>query len=205
MKIGIIGGTGGMGIALATALSKQNEVRIGSRDAERARAAAAKTTGVKGDENGAVAKWCEAAVLAVPFDAVEALKPLAGPLAGKPVISIINPLRVEGEVLQYGLERGSAAEKVASVLGKSRVATAFNNMPSAFFTKPSEQEVDVLVAADSKETFDDAASLVKSIPRLRPLYVGPLTQAQSVERITVVVLNAAKLNGGRRFSVKFVS
>jgi predicted dinucleotide-binding enzyme len=85
------------------------------------------------------------------------------------------------------------------------VATAFNSIPAAFFRRPSEQEVDVLVAADSKETYDKVALLVRSIPRLRPLYVGSLSQAESVERMTVMVLNAAILNGGKRFAIKFVS
>ena len=44
MKIGIIGGTGGMGKGFASRWCKKNDVIIGSRDAERAVAAAAEYT-----------------------------------------------------------------------------------------------------------------------------------------------------------------
>jgi NADPH-dependent F420 reductase len=194
-----------MGSALAARLAKSNEVRIGSRRREKAEAAAAALPGVRGELGEQAARWCEAAIVSVPYEAIGALEGFAESLAGKLVISIINPLRREGNVLQYGTEGRSAAELVASALPRSFVATAFNNVPLAFFRKPSSQEVDILVAADSRETFEKAATLVRSIPGLRPLYVGPLTQAESVERITVLVLNAAKLNGGPRFTIKFVS
>jgi NADPH-dependent F420 reductase len=194
-----------MGSGLAAQLVKKNNVRIGSRNPEKARAAAAKIPGVKGEGNEAAARWCDVAIVSVPFDAIASLESFADALSGKLVVSVINPLRREGDVLQYASEGRSAAELVAAALPRSSVATAFNNVPAGFFRRPSEQEVDVLVAADSKETYDKAASLVRSIPRLRPLYVGPLSQAESVERLTVMVLNAAILNGGKRFTVKFVS
>lgn len=205
MKIAILGGTGAMGSGLATQLAKKNDVRIGSRNPEKARAAAAKIPGVEGESNEAAARWCEAAIISVPFDAIAFLEGFADALAGKLVVSMINPLRREGSILQYASGGRSAAELVAAALPRSLVATAFNNIPAGFFRRPSEQEADVLVAADTKETYNKAASLVRSIPRLRPLYVGPLSQAESVERMTVMVLNAAILNGGKRFAVKFVS
>jgi predicted dinucleotide-binding enzyme len=62
-----------------------------------------------------------------------------------------------------------------------------------------------VVAADSKKTFDEAARIVKSIPSLRPLYAGPLREAQVVERITPLILNLAKKNGTGDLSTRFVS
>jgi predicted dinucleotide-binding enzyme len=61
------------------------------------------------------------------------------------------------------------------------------------------------VAADSKEVFEETATLVRSIPNLRPLYVGPLSQAHVVERMTALVLNLAKLNGTGSLALRFVS
>lgn len=205
MKIGIIGGTGAMGSGLAAHLSKENEVRIGSRDLAKARATAAKIPGVEGGKDTDVADWCEVAIVAVPFSAIGELGALAGPLSGKAVISMVNPLKREGGLLEYAEKQGSAAEAVAASLRGSRVATGFNNVPAAFFRKPFDDVVDILVATDSRSTFDEVAPLIRSVARMRPLYVGPLSQAISVERLTVMVLNAAKLNGGSRFSVKFVS
>ena len=205
MKVGIIGGTGAMGTGLAAGLSKGHEVRIGSRDAGRARASTEKLPGVKGGTDIEVARWCEAGIVAVPFSAIGELGELADPLSGKLVISMINPIRRVGGLLEYAAGDGSAAESVAAVLKKSRVATAFNNVPASFFKKEVRELVDVLVAADSRSAYDEAAVLVRGISHLRPLYVGPLKEARLVERLTVMVLNAAKLNGGSGYSVKFVS
>jgi len=205
MRVGIVGGTGAMGMGLAIRLSKKNEVMIGSRDRGRARLAASKISGVRGGDYSEVAEWCEVAVVAVPAEAIDSLKGLARALSGKIVVSIINPLKVEEGLLQYSIEKGSAAKMLAEALPESRVATAFNNVPVAFFKKPSKEVIDVLIAADSRETFEEAASLVRDVGGMRPLYVGPLTHAESVERLTVMVLNAAKLNGGSRYSVRFVS
>lgn len=205
MKVAIIGGTGRVGQALAPHLSKSNEVKIGSRDREKAGASAARIPGTSGGTYEEVSSWCDAAVLAVPFSAVGSLGTLAKPLAGKLVVSVVNPLKRDGDVLQYAMADGSAAQTVASLLPDSRVATAFNNVPVTAFGTPPGEEVDILVAADSLETFKEVAGLIQVVPRMRAVYVGPLTQAQSVERLTVLVLNAAKLSGGPRLSVKFVS
>ncbi|MDA4120192.1 MAG: hypothetical protein OK436_06350, partial [Thaumarchaeota archaeon] len=80
-----------------------------------------------------------------------------------------------------------------------------NNVPSRIFEEEEPVPMDILVAADSKETFDEAAGLVRSIPNLRPLYVGPLSQAQMVEKVTALVLNLAKLNKTGALATRFVS
>ena len=58
MKIGIIGGTGGMGKGFALRWSKNHEVIIGSRDAERAATSATEYTNLAkeayGDINGKI-------------------------------------------------------------------------------------------------------------------------------------------------------
>ena len=58
MKIGIIGGTGGMGKGFALRWSRNHEVIIGSRDAERAATSAAEYTNLAkeayGEINGTV-------------------------------------------------------------------------------------------------------------------------------------------------------
>ena len=52
MKIGIIGGTGGMGKGFALRWSKNHEVIIGSRDAERASSSATEYTGLAKEAYG---------------------------------------------------------------------------------------------------------------------------------------------------------
>jgi hypothetical protein len=205
MKIAIIGGTGRMGRGLGGQLAKSHEVIIGSRDSARAKAAAAAIGGARGADYSTAARECDSAIVAIPFSAIDSVSSLANELSGKLVISIINPMKFENGTLSYGLERGSAAETLADKLPKSRVATAFNNITAGFFKKPGGPRLDVVVAADSKETFDETARIVKSIPNLRPLYAGPLSEARTVERITPMMLNLAKKNETGSLAISFVS
>jgi len=205
VKIAIIGGTGSMGRGLSEQLVKTHEVIIGSRDLGKARAAAAAIDGVRGSDYSTAARECDSAIVAIPFAAIQSMAPLSNELSGKLVMSIINPMKFRNGMFQYGLEKGSAAETLAASLPKSRVATAFNNITSGFFGKKDTPRLDVIVAADSKATFDEVASIVKSIPNLRPLYAGALSEAQAVERITPLMLNLARLNNTGSLATNFVS
>jgi len=77
-------------------------------------------------------------------------------------------------------------------------------VPSRFLRHPEKLNVDVLIAADEKRTFDETAEIVKCLGSVRPLYAGPLSMASSLERITPLLLNLAKLNGIKTPSVRFV-
>jgi len=204
MKIAIFGGTGSMGSGLGERLAKSHEVIIGSRDPAKAMASAARIKSAKGADYSTAARECDSAIAAVPFFAIDSMSSLTNELSGKLVISVINPMRLENGMLSYGLERGSAAEMLADKLPKSRVATAFNNISATFFKRPEALRLDVVVAADSKETFNEAAGIIRSIPSLRPLYAGPLSEAQVIERITPLILNLAKRNGTGSLSIRFV-
>jgi NADPH-dependent F420 reductase len=205
MKVAIIGGTGRLGKRLAAQLSKQHEVIIGSRDRTKAEVTARRWPGVRGAEELAAAAECEAAILTVPYEAIGRLAALEEALAGKLVISPINPLVLDNEMYRYAAESVSAAEQVAAVLKRSRVAAALHTLPSRFLKDPGREVIDVLIAADDRTVFDEAAALVGCIPGARSLYVGPLSMASSVERITPLLLNLAKLNGTKPLTVRFVT
>lgn len=205
MKVAIIGGTGSMGSGLALQLSKSHQIIIGSRDAARAKEAASKIHGAKGSDYATAATECDAAIIAVPYSAIDSVSSLAIPLAGKLVISIINPMKRQSGILVYSLEKGSAAQELAARLPKSRIATAFNNITAGFFKKEEIARLDILVAADAPQTFEEAAAIVRSIPNLRPLHAGPLSEAQAVERVTPLILNLAKINGTGSLATRFVS
>lgn len=194
-----------MGRGLAKHLARRNEVIIGSRDPAKAKEAANGIPGARGADYAQASKEAEVAVFAIPYSALGSAARLARELSGKVVVSIVNPINVEGGLLQFSLEKGSAAEELARLLPESRVATAFNNVSSLFFDGDEVVPMDILVAAESKETYDQAAELVRSIPNMRPLYAGPLSQARVIERITPLVLNLAKLNGTGSLTTRFVS
>jgi 8-hydroxy-5-deazaflavin:NADPH oxidoreductase len=205
MKVAVLGGTGKMGRAIAKRLANGNKVIIGSRDPARAREAAKGIPGAVGMDYAGASREADAAVVSIPASAIGTVAPLAKDLAGKLVISMVNPLRSEGGFLHFAREKGSAAEELARLLPESRVATAFNNIPAGLLERDEVIPIDVIVAADSRETYEEVAKLVKSIPNLRPLYAGPLSQAVIVEMITALVLNLASLNGTGSLTTKFVS
>jgi len=84
MKIGIIGGTGGMGKGFAIRWCKKHEVIIGSRDAERAATAANEYSGlakaaygningtISGKDNLSVAKESDVLILSIPYENIDA-------------------------------------------------------------------------------------------------------------------------------------
>ncbi|MDG6898171.1 MAG: NAD(P)-binding domain-containing protein [Nitrososphaerota archaeon] len=204
MKVAIIGGTGKLGMGLAARLSEKLEVQIGSRDRSKAQRAAAQIPGVTGGEEIEVASSCDAAVLAIPYEAVTRLGALEAALADKLVISPVVPIKQVGGIFYYGLENGSAAEEVASKLRRSRIAAALHTVPSRYF-KGVKEAIDVPVASNDKRTYEEAARMISSIDGVRPLYAGPLSIASTIEMLTPLLLNLAKLNGVRAPSLKFVS
>jgi 8-hydroxy-5-deazaflavin:NADPH oxidoreductase len=210
MKVAIVGGTGALGKGLAARLAASQQVAVGSRDEARARSVAAQISArgprVEGKTSAEAASWCDAAILAVPdLEDPGFLRGLAGGLAGKLVVSPIVPMKMDGGTLVYTLASGSAAERVAAALPKSRVAAALHTVPAPLLAKPEVKlDCDTLVAADSRETYEEASALVGSIPGLRPLYAGHLSGARTLEQLTPLLLNVAKLNGMRNLSVRFV-
>ncbi|MGA2199947.1 MAG: NADPH-dependent F420 reductase [Nitrososphaerales archaeon] len=209
-SIAIIGGTGDLGVGLAARLARTYQVTIGSRDASRAAEAASKASmlskaKVSGEENGAAARGSEISILTIPNlpsdDALISLKP---DVAGKLVVSPIVPMEFRDGLFTPSLQPGSAAERVASLLG-TRVAGAFHTVPAARLLEvDKELDFDVLVTADSKEVYAETAEIVSSIRRLRPLYAGPLRNSRMVEGITLSLLNVGKLNKIRHPSIRIV-
>jgi len=209
-RIAVIGGTGDLGLGLAVRLARSYEVTIGSRDASRAVETASKASdlsGVRvlGQENGTAARSSEISILAIPnLPSDEVLTSLKPDLAGKLVISPIVPMEFRDGLFTPSLESGSAAERVASLLG-TRVAGAFHTVPAVRLLEVGmELDYDVLVTAETREVYAEAAEVVSSIARLRPLYAGPLRNSRMVEGITPSLLNVGKLNKIKSPSIKVV-
>jgi NADPH-dependent F420 reductase len=194
-----------MGKAVARQLSRKHEIVVGSRDPAKAIEAVKDVTGASVADYASAARGADVVIWSVPYPSLKASVGLVGRLAGKLAISMVNPLKREGGVLQMALQEGSAAEELAGLLPECRVATAFNNVPALMFEADEVPQMDILVAADSMKTFEEAAELVRTIPNLRPLYAGPLAQARVVEGLTPLVLNLAKLNRTGSLAPRFVS
>src|SRR5207342_3338261 len=102
LSIAVIGGTGPQGKGLALRFARAGHgVTLGSRDAGRATEAAAEVnahrgdtgTALPGDSNEAAAAAADVVLLAVPWKGhADLVAGLADQLAGKVVISCVNPL-----------------------------------------------------------------------------------------------------------------
>ena len=204
--LAFLGGTGpeGRGLALRLALAGE-DVIIGSRDAERAAAAAGELAvmlkdgsgRIQGSDNSAAVSLAEAAFLTVPYDAQKPmLEQLAGPLSGKVVVNVIAPMRFERGrgAIAVPVEAGSAAEEAQSLLPDSVVVAAFQNVSAEELQEPDqEMEGDVVVCADDREAKALVMSLTEKIPNLRPVDGGGLANSRYVEQITPLLVNINRI------------
>jgi NADPH-dependent F420 reductase len=206
MRIGIVGGTGkeGLGLGLRWAQAG-HDVIIGSRDPERARAKAAELAAVApgrridGMSNREAAAAAEVVVLTVPATGLQATLPeLREPCRGKIVVSTVVPLTFGGPRLFTPPPQGSAAEEAQEILGpETRVVAAFHHIAAHELSAGDHPiECDLLLCGGDTDGKKLVADLAKSMG-LRPVDVGPLSNAGPVEGITALL---ATIN--RRYKLK---
>ena len=201
--IAVLGGTGpeGLGLAMRFALAGRRVV-IGSRSAERARAAAREATeklaaagsaaAIEGEDNEAAADKADIVTIAVPWSAAPALAAALAPkLTGKLVIDVVNPLELRDHAFhQLAVDAGSAAEALQALLPGSHVVSAFKNDSAELLQRVGEpMHGDVLVCGNDRDARRKVIELVATIAELRPIDAGPLANARSVEAITPLLLN----------------
>lgn len=202
MTIGFIGGTGpeGLGLAMRFALAGQT-VCIGSRDPDRAVAAAAKVTEaltavgrdaeVSGLANLDAAARSDTVLIVVPYDAHAVTLPtLRDAIAGKIVIDVVVPLTfTDGVPGVVPVAEGCAAQQAQALLPDSRVVGAFHNLSARQLqdlTVPMAG--DVLVTGDDPDAKQTVIDLANSVADLRGVDAGPLAVSQVVEDITALLL-----------------
>lgn len=190
-RVSIIGGTGHLGLALARRLGRANvEVRIGSRDPQKARAAAlaAGLDADRGCVNVEAAGIAEIAVITVPFEAQEAtLLTLREHLNGKVVLETTVPYDRASRTIVLPAEI-SAAERAAQLLPSAAVVSGFHTVSSSMLadlTRPLHG--DVLLCGDDARAKARAAALVQAIG-MRPVDAGPLRSARVLEQFAGLLL-----------------
>ena len=224
MKVGLIGGTGGMGEGFALRWSSKHEIFVGSRDGERAKEAAnsySKTArnfygdkmsgGIVGDENVEIASICDVIMLSIHSDHIEdTCKQISKHLRNDClVISPIVPMKkTENGFVYIPLEQGkkSAAEAVATSLGsRFRVVASFHTISEARL-KNLQQGLnsDTFVCGDDKEALLTVQQLVSEIAGLHYIYLGPLSIAYQAEVLTPMLLNSAYRNKIKNPAIKIV-
>jgi NADPH-dependent F420 reductase len=193
MRVAILGGTGSFGRALAARLAAggDDEVVIGSRDAERARAAAAELGGgrVSGAANEEAVRGADLAVLAVKADAaLETARDVAEALGSTPLLSVASAIRFEkGRGMLPDPDDRSLAERVQAVVAAPVVA-GLHSIAAANLEEDQPDE-DALVCGDDEPAKALALELAARIVGGRALDAGPLASARALEGLTAVIVN----------------
>jgi hypothetical protein len=222
MRIGIIGGTGGMGEGFALRWCQKHDVIVGSRDAQRAREAAANYTqaataayggtaagSIKGDDNFVLAKDVDVLILSIPYEFIDdTCAKLAGQIRQDCiVVSPIVPMtRTDTGFVYIPLEQGKrpAADMVADKLPpRSRVVSAFHTISEVKLKNVKQSlDADTFICGDDENVVAKLTGLISEITGLRPVYLGPLALSYQAEMLTPMLLNAAKRNKMKNPGVK---
>lgn len=203
LKIAVVGGTGPQGRGLAYRFARAGHaVTIGSRDAERAAAKAeeiaAKIEGestLSGAENAAAIATNDVVLLAVPWDGhAELVASLADALAGKTIISCVNPLGFD-KAGPYGLTlEESAAEEAQRLVPSAKVVGAFHHVAALSLWKEQGfmTDDDILVCGDDAESKAVIMTLASAVTGKPGIDAGALRLARQLEPLTAVLISINK-------------
>jgi NADPH-dependent F420 reductase len=200
--IAVVGGTGpqGRGLAYRFALAGHT-VLLGSRDAGRAQEKADEINArldeprVAGLENADAVGKADVVLLAVPWEGHAALvASLAESLAGKVVISCVNPLGFDQDG-PFGLVlEESAAQETQRLVPTARVVGAFHHVAALSLWKTPDplSHEDVLVCGDDADAKALVQDLASAVTGKRGIDAGGLRLARQLEPLTAVLISMNK-------------
>jgi NADPH-dependent F420 reductase len=223
MKVGIIGGTGGMGKGFALRWSLNHEVIIGSRDAGRASESAVEYTKIakesfgeikgtiSGNDNVSVAKDSDVLILSIPYENIDSV--CSGILSEiKDTCVVVSPI-VPMTKTDVGFECVSIKDNkpfsfklVANHMkDKSKLVSAFHVISEKKLINPTlELDYDIFVCGDDKESVQVVNTLIDEIKGLRSIYLGPIELSYLAEMSTPLLLNAMIRNKIKNPGIKII-
>lgn len=193
--IGVIGGTGKLGAALARRWARSGlSVMIGSRDAARAKEAAVALAAevgrpVASGSNLEAAQAAQLLVVTVPYAAqAGTLVEIRAAAAGKVLIDTTVPL-MPPKVMRVQLPaEGSAAQRAQQLLGADvSVVSAFHNVAAHKLATDAAVACDVLVFGDDPVARERGVQLARAAG-LRGLHGGALANSAAAEALTSVLI-----------------
>ena len=223
MKVGIIGGTGGMGKGFALRWSLNHDVIIGSRDAGRASESAAEYTNIakesfgeikgtiSGNDNVSVAKDSDVLILSIPYENIDSV--CSGILSEiKDSCVVVSPI-VPMTKTDVGFECVAIKDnkpfsyKLVSnhMKDKSKLVSAFHVISEKKLINPTlELDYDIFVCGDDKESVQVVNTLIDEIKGLRSIYLGPIELSYLAEMSTPLLLNAMIRNKIKNPGIKII-
>jgi 8-hydroxy-5-deazaflavin:NADPH oxidoreductase len=214
--IGLIGGTGDLGKALAFHLAKgPDTVLLGSRSQEKAEACVSDIFSEKGASqteigdlrrhlkpctNQEVVKLADVVIATIPYEnAVDTVRDLTPHFKGNQLFISAAAAVQKSENGEFKAPIGthSLTLQLRDILPATvKVAAAFQTVPARTLYKGKENfAADVLVASEDKETFVKTAEIVSQIKGLRALHIGSLELSAEIESLTSILLNIGIKNG----------
>ena len=196
MKVAVVGGTGPFGLALVRRLVEAGiDVTIGSRDPERAEAAAAETGAAGGAGNAEAATQAEFVVLAVTASAALATAAeLADAIGETPVLSVASELHFKERVAFPSDNPLSLAERTQELLHGPVVAGLHS--VAAGSLAAGAVDGDALVCGDDAAAKATALELAEKLVSGRALDAGPLASSRALESFCAVIINLNRRYGG---------
>jgi len=188
-------GSGGMAAAIGGLAAKAGHtVEVMSRDATKARALADKlkagaTTGTYG-----AAPAGDIVILAVPYgSAATVVTEFGDALDGKVIIDITNPVTPDMSGLVTPPSSSGAQEIAKGAPAGAHLVKAFNTIFGHVLAKGGR--LDAFIAADDPEAKARVSTFIESLG-LRPLDVGGLQMAQTLEALGLMMIGLAKNGAG---------
>ena len=223
MKVGIIGGTGGMGKGFALRWSQNHNVIVGSRDAARASESATEYTNmakeafgeikgsISGNDNVSVAKESDVLILSIPYENIDTV--CSGILSEvKDSCVVVSPI-VPMTKTDTGFECISIKDnkpfsyKLVSnhMKDKSKLVSAFHVISEKKLVNPTlELDYDIFVCGDDKDSVNVVNELIDEIAGLRSIYLGPIELSYLAEMSTPLLLNAMIQNKIKNPGIKII-
>jgi len=191
VKVAVVGGTGSFGSAVAKRLVDAGiEVVIGSRDAERAREAAA-PIGAQGATNEDAVRGVDLVLLAVKAEAaVDTARELADAIGSTPVLSVAAELSFGPGGVKPTAEASSVAQRIQEVVAGPVVAGLHSLAAASLADAPPDE--DALVCGDDADAKALALDLAQRLVSGRAVDAGPLASARALEGMTAVIVNVNK-------------
>ena len=223
MKIGIIGGTGGMGKGFALRWCENHDIIIGSRESTKAEEAAKEYSDlaqkeyssfkgkISGKDNTTVAKESDVLVLSIPYENIDTICSQLLPNVSDSctVISPIVPLTKTDagfEFISFKDKKPSAFELVQKHMkNKSKLVSAFHTISEKKLIDPKLLlDSDIFVCGDSDDSINVVRQLITEIKNLRPIILGPGSLSYLAEVATPILLNAMIKNKMKNPGIKII-
>jgi NADPH-dependent F420 reductase len=192
VRVAVVGGTGDFGLALAKRLAEGGyDVVVGSRDAERASAAAA-TVGVEGATNADACRRSDLVILATKADAVvDTAAGLREAIGTTPVLSVAAELTFGPGGVVPTTGATSVAVRIQEVVDGPVVA-GLHSLAARNLGGDAPPEEDALVCGDDQDAKAVVLDLAGRITSGRAIDCGPLASARALEGLTAVIVNVNK-------------